>query len=241
MARHRRRVFDCAPHSRQRRGLGVGKALKRAGGRGRDCRHDAFGRLIIEDGDAAHFAAARLRADNEVLQPLDAGNDEGASPEHARGDATLRGLLFILEQCRQRRFGVAERLDLDLALRRGPPAAAAGGTGIRHEFFRQAEARAGLGIIDQPPPDGCRRPFRGRGKRVALGRCENAGRPVVQALLKHFDRGSRTLVEVAGGAFVVAEQGKIGLDGEPLGFRHRSIRARGRCRRSLLPVSFWRV
>ena len=68
----RRRVFDCAPHSRQRRGLGVGKALKRAGGRGRDCRHDAFGRLIVEDGDAAHFAAACLRADNEILQPLDA-------------------------------------------------------------------------------------------------------------------------------------------------------------------------
>jgi hypothetical protein len=71
----------------------------------------------------------------------------------------------------------------------------------------------------------------------------------VEVLLKRFDRGSRALVEIAGGAFVVAEQGKIGLDGEPFGFRHRRIRARGR--RSFLPVgflpvsfrrvSFWRV
>ena len=51
--------------------------------------------------------AARVGADQEILQTLHAGDDEGIGLEEARCDLPPRRFLFLLEQSRQRRFGRA--------------------------------------------------------------------------------------------------------------------------------------
>jgi len=60
-------VFDAALDAGRQRCGPIRKTLEGSRHRGGDRPHHAFSRLIVEDGDAAQLAAARLHADDEAL------------------------------------------------------------------------------------------------------------------------------------------------------------------------------
>lgn len=155
-------VFDAAPQPRRRRRIRVRKTLIAIGHGGGDRRHDAFGGLIEQNGDAAQLAAQGLDADDEPFQALHSRHDEGIGRERRMLDGAMAHLLFVVEQSRQRAFVHAECLDGDLAVPRCPAAADAGRRGFGHQRARQAEPRACCRVIDDAPARGLQRRLRRR-------------------------------------------------------------------------------
>ena len=163
-----RTVFDPAPQTRRRHGIGIWKTDECIGNIDGDAAHGAFGCLVVEHGDAAYLAAAGIRAHQKIFQALHAENDEAVGLEIARRDLPVRRLPLLVEQRRQRRLGQAECLDLNLALRRAPAGAAARSADMRRDLFRHAEPCAGLGVLDELPADGFRGKTRHLGQRIGV-------------------------------------------------------------------------
>src|SRR4051812_40173091 len=118
--------------------------------------HDGLGRLIVEDGDAAHLAVPDLGADVEFLQVLHARQDEEIGAQEIDLELAGRRLfLLLLIDRRKCRAGLPdlEGLDLDLALRRRPASPVLGLTLIGDLLGRKPDAPTGDGIVDQAPAD----------------------------------------------------------------------------------------
>ena len=143
-------VFDAALLSRRRAGIRVGESLEAFGHRDGDRGHDAFGGLIVKDGDAAHFAAARLGADDKFLQPLhpEMTKESGSSVDARR----CAGAAFFSSSnsagnaaSRRRKVSISIwPCRTSSGCRCGPARSAV-------RASRQAEARPGCRIVDQAP------------------------------------------------------------------------------------------
>ena len=87
--------------------------------------HRAFGRLVVEDGDAAHFAAARLGTDMKFFSPCTPVMEKEFGLSALDAISRRAAFFSCIEQRRQRRLGQTKSLDLNLPLRESPAAAGA--------------------------------------------------------------------------------------------------------------------
>ena len=198
----------------------VGKSDEGIGYRNRDRSHGAFGGLVIEDGDAAHLAAARLRADDEFLQTLFADDDKRIRIERAVSRSAVAPFSSPVRTApaTRRRAGGMFRSGLGQAPK---------SSGCRSEprwraarAFPARRARAPVrAIVDQPPAD-CGLVSRrgGLGKRTVLLGAEHAGFLAAIAPLESLDGVEGAGADLFGAeTFEIAEPSQIGLDGETIG------------------------
>ena len=154
---------------------------------------------------------------------------EGTRPQaRCFGPAAGGALLHLLEQFGELRARhlFAEGLDLDFAARRGP--AAAGRADLGHAARALRECRAARPASSASST--MRQPLYSLRVRIApasvcaLFRREDAGLLELVALLEGFHRGDRAVAEFRiEAANEIAGPDQVGLDGEPLGHRHRGI------------------
>src|SRR5262245_44436234 len=105
----------------------------------------ALDRRSVRHGGAGDLEVGALRTASEMLEALGAGQDKGAVAQRAGGDASVGRLLLVLEYGGERGAGLAdaERLDLELALRRLPARAAPCAGLMSGKPGRHSDLRAG--------------------------------------------------------------------------------------------------
>ena len=227
--------------------LGIGPTMRDAGDAGKwrertrhhhhDRIHDGLGRLIVEDGHAAHLAVPDLGADVEFLQALHARQDEEIAAQEI--DLELAGrrfFLLLLVDRRKRRAGLPdlEGLDLDLALRRRPASAVLALTLVGDLLGRKPDARAGDGSSTMLQPTCACLAFADGCQEGAFLRVEDAGFLELAIVLERLDGGRGLVVDLAiDQAVVIAGPGEIELEGEAVGQRRGGVARRsGRGRRT---------